>query len=268
MSLWGVRRYRPDKRGMSQAKVQLERDFMEAYVPCAEFTMVDWARCHSVWTAVKHLVRTEVPGAMVECGVWKGGVAMLIANTLKALGQADRELFLYDTFAGMAEPTAHDIAFGGGPAHETWRAHERGTHNDWCYAPLEEVQRNLASTGYEPSRLTFVKGLVQDTIPTHVPESIALLRLDTDWYASTYHELVHLYPRLQVGGVVIFDDAYHWHGQRQALDRYFEEQGIHLMLNRINNSIVAVKTAPHGLSIAERESAGIDITEHSAKHAA
>jgi hypothetical protein len=82
----------------------------------------------------------------------------------------------------------------------------------------------------------FVKGLVEDTLPSSAPESIALLRLDTDWYESTRHELIHLFPRLVSGGVLILDDYGHWQGARKALDEYFEEHGVKMLLNRIDYS--------------------------------
>ena len=77
-----------------------------------------------------------------------------------------------------------------------------------------------------------VKGKVEDTLPGHAPDHIAVLRLDTDWYASTKHEMEHLYPRLARGGVLIIDDYGHWAGSRQAVDEYLAEHGIHLLLNR------------------------------------
>jgi hypothetical protein len=79
-----------------------------------------------------------------------------------------------------------------------------------------------------------VKGKVEDTIPRAAPKQIALLRLDTDWYESTYHELKHLYPRLVPGGVLILDDYGHWEGARRAVDQYFEEERIRLFLHRID----------------------------------
>ncbi|MEM9111056.1 MAG: TylF/MycF/NovP-related O-methyltransferase [Planctomycetota bacterium] len=235
-----------------QNDIKLEREFAQAYLPVREFTMVDWERCYSVWNSLNYVLNAGIPGALVECGVWKGGVCMLMAKTLKDRGVTDRELYLYDTFAGMAEPTDRDVSFSGQVAQTKWRQSQHADHNTWCYAPLEQVQQNLASTGYASSRCRFIQGKTQDTLPETLPDQIALLRLDTDWYESTYHELTHLYPRLAPGGVVIFDDAYFWHGQRMAMERYFQEQGITLCLNRVGISSVAVKATPHGLSAAER----------------
>jgi hypothetical protein len=108
---------------------------------------------------------------------------------------------------------------------------------------LEEVRSNLVATGYPLDRVRFVKGIVQDTIPAAAPEVIALLRLDTDWYDSTAHELLHLYPRLVPGGVLIIDDYGEMPGQKEAVDEFCQRNGINLLLNRIDSSgRIAVKS--------------------------
>jgi len=103
-------------------------------------------------------------------------------------------------------------------------------------ASLDEVKRNVLGTGYDSDRVRFVEGLVEDTIPEQAPREIAVLRLDTDWYESTRHELVHLYPRLSSGGVLILDDYGCWLGARQAVDEYIEANAVRLLLTRIDSS--------------------------------
>ena len=98
----------------------------------------------------------------------------------------------------------------------------------------ESVRETVLSTGYPEEQVHIVRGPVEDTIPGKAPERLALLRLDTDWYESTYHELVHLYPRLSVGGVLIIDDYGHWEGARRAVDEYFAAAGSRPLLNRID----------------------------------
>jgi hypothetical protein len=91
-------------------------------------------------------------------------------------------------------------------------------------------------------RVHFIEAPVEESLPAHAPEQIALLRLDTDWYASTRHELEHLYPRLVPGGVLIIDDYGHWEGARRAADEYFGKIGEHLLLNRLDYAArIAVK---------------------------
>jgi O-methyltransferase len=189
------------------------------------------------------VIRAGVPGDFVECGVWRGGSSMLTALTLNRLGDSERRLYLYDTFAGMPEPGELEVDALGHSARQQWSSEQRGDVNDWCYASLTEVRQNLLSTGFPAERLNLVEGLVEETIPGTAPDRIAVLRLDTDWYESTRHELEHLYPRLREGGVLILDDYGHWEGARRAVDEYFGVQAPHLLLNRIDyTGRVAVKT--------------------------
>lgn len=85
----------------------------------------------------------------------------------------------------------------------------------------EEVSLNLSNTNYPDDNIILVEGKIEETLPGVIPDEIAMLRLDTDWYASTLHELKHLYPRLVRGGVLIIDDYGHWQGAREATDEYF-----------------------------------------------
>ena len=93
-----------------------------------------------------------------------------------------------------------------------------GAKNNWAYATLDDVRANMETTGYPSIR--YVVGKVENTIPAQMPERINLLRLDTDWYESTRHELEHLWPRLRPGGVLILDDCGWWDGARRAVDEY------------------------------------------------
>jgi O-methyltransferase len=103
-------------------------------------------------------------------------------------------------------------------------------------APLEQVKEVLYGTGYPKEKIHFIRGRVEETIPSSAPPAISLLRLDTDWYDSTKHELVHLFPRLSRAGVVLIDDYGHWQGSRQATDEYFAQNRIPILLNRIDCS--------------------------------
>jgi len=101
-------------------------------------------------------------------------------------------------------------------------------------AGIDVVRRMIEPLGYPPERLHFVKGMVEDTIPTVMPPEIALLRLDTDFYSSTKHELVHLYPRLASGGVLIIDDYGAMPGCRRAVDEYAAEYQLRWFLTRLD----------------------------------
>ena len=161
---------------------------------------------------------------------------MAAARILLEEGDDTRELYLYDTFAGMTDPTTADVTDKGASANRWMRRYGRDEagHSKWCNASLDDVRQNIASTGFPLDRVTFVEGPVEATIPGVAPDRIAVLRLDTDWYESTAHELTHLFPRLAPGGVLILDDYGHWQGARRAVDEYLDKAGLHLLLHRID----------------------------------
>ena len=209
------------------------------------YTMTSPERLFSLIGAARYIAAARIPGAIVECGVWRGGSMMAAAFALLDAGESGRELYLFDTFEGMSAPTAHDVAIDGQSAAALLQA-PRSTAADspWCYATLPDVQAALARTGYPVERIHYVQGRVEDTLPARAPRPIALLRLDTDWYESTRHELEHLYPLLSPGGVLIIDDYGHWGGCRKAVDEYFAARGIRILLNRVDyTGRIAIKPA-------------------------
>ena len=185
----------------------------------AAYTMTPPERVSVLIDAVNYVARQGVPGAMVECGVWRGGSMMAIALALLAR-EDERDLYLFDTYEGLTAPTERDVDLAGRSQVDLWSAEDRG-----AVAALTEVQRALATTGYSAGRLHFVKGKVEDTLPDQAPETIALLRLDTDWYESTKHELETLYARLVPGGILMIDDYGHFRGAQEAVDEYFGDSG-------------------------------------------
>ncbi|MGH2922901.1 MAG: TylF/MycF/NovP-related O-methyltransferase [Solirubrobacterales bacterium] len=210
-------------------------------------SMTGVARMLATVDAVRHCVRREIPGPFAECGVWRGGSVLAMLLTLRDLGIDDRDVYLYDTFEGMTEPTEHDTSQFHRPAVEEWHEAEREGVRlyDDAFDPEsfneEVVRENIGLAGYPQSRLHLVKGPVEATIPDTVPDRLALLRLDTDWYESTLHELQHLYPLLSPGGVLIVDDYGHWEGARRAVDEYFEGQDAPLLSRIDYTGRIAVK---------------------------
>lgn len=215
----------------------------------AGYTMTGPERRFALIESIRYLVQANVPGDFVECGVWRGGSVLTMILTLQELGLDNRDFWLYDTFEGMTAPTAEDVSRFSSPALATWTAAQNGAKRAWqqMFRPevfsMEKVVELLHATGYPKDRLHFVRGPVEDTLPATIPAQIALLRLDTDWYASTRHELDHLYPRLASRGVLLIDDYGHWQGCRQAVDEYFSQPDIEpVLLNRIDYTArVAVK---------------------------
>lgn len=199
------------------------------------FTQTSIERLSALCEAVKYVVENQIPGDIVECGVWKGGSMMAVAHTLLLLKDYSRHLHLFDTFEGMTKPSEEDISLSGEIASELLKANQKEDQDSiWCYAPLDFVKASVNSVDYDATKVHFIKGKVEDTIPDQAPKAISLLRLDTDWYESTRHELIHLFPRLSPGGVIIIDDYGHWKGARKAVDNYFQENKIKILLNRID----------------------------------
>ena len=209
---------------------QADRKIIEDASP---YTMTSVERRASLLGTIDHIVRHDVPGDVVECGVWRGGSMAIVASALLARGDTSRHLYLYDTFEGMSEPTEKDWSAEGESAQSQLDRTPRG-EGVWCEASLEDVQATLWATGYPREKVHFIKGKVEDTIPEGAPSTIAVLRLDTDWYESTRHEMEHLFPRLSKHGVLIVDDYGHWQGARQAVDEYFARSKEPVFLHRVD----------------------------------
>jgi len=235
-----IRRF-PGPEAPSPEPASLPPDFDETDIALweavAPYTMTSPERVFSLRRAVEYVVKNDVPGDFVECGVWKGGSSMVMALTLLRLGDWSRHLYLYDTFEkGWPEASEVDVTFDGVTGHELYlQAIARGETEDTLFAKFHAVQAAMDSTEYPPDKVHMIKGRVEETIPDHIPDTIALLRLDTDWYESTKHELVHLYPRLSVGGPLIIDDYGWFEGARKATDEYFEEHHVSMLLHRVDH---------------------------------
>jgi O-methyltransferase len=212
------------------------------------YSMTGAPRMLALVDAVRYCIARGVPGAFAECGVWLGGSVLAMILTLQDLGVSDRDIYLYDTFEGMTAPTKEDVSAFDPPALATWQQAQADSHRPWqelfdADAFNEDgVRETVLQTGYPSERVHFVRGPVEETVPGTAPERIALLRLDTDWYESTRHELIHLFPRLVSSGVLIVDDYGHWQGARQAVDEYFSNEHAPLLLTRIDYTArIAVK---------------------------
>ncbi len=213
----------------------LSRDSVETMASVRQFTMTSTERLNGLCEAVRYINETGIEGDIVECGVWRGGSMMAIAEMLKRSGDTSRNLHLFDTFEGMSEPTEADVSVDGATAVDQLANEDKNDGKSvWCVASLEDVQSHMTQTGYPNERVHYHVGKVEETIPEAAPSKIALLRLDTDWYESTAHEMEHLFSRLSDGGVLIVDDYGHWQGARRAVDEYFAKHSIGMMLHRLD----------------------------------
>jgi hypothetical protein len=205
--------------------------------------MTGTERLFGLIEAVKYVVQNQIDGAFVECGVWKGGSMLAAIETLVYLNDLSRQLYLYDTFEGMSAPTKEDVSCNNQEADRMLQSDtNKQTNLVWAYSTIEEVKKTITLSPYPSEKIHYVKGKVEDTLPASIPDQIALLRLDTDWYESTKHELVHLYPKLVKGGVLIVDDYGYWKGAKKAVDEYFQQNKIPILLNRMDETgRIAVK---------------------------
>jgi len=231
---------KPSKKSKPAFPVDFDEDYCDIIRAVRPYTMTGNDKLHALISATKYIHTHNLPGAVVECGVWRGGSMHAVARTLDALTDHSRDLYLFDTFEGMVEPTDKDARFDGQTAAELLKTSKR-SGKVWAYASLEDVQEGFSNVPYPSERIHYIPGRVEDTVPGEAPEQIALLRLDTDWYESTRHELEHLYPRLVSGGVLFIDDYGWWQGSRAATDEFLADTGAQLLLIRTGSGRVAVK---------------------------
>jgi hypothetical protein len=233
-----LRRFRPTQPApvaVTPPDLAADAEFLELWKLCRAYSMTSIERMYGLYQAVQYLTRHGIAGDFVECGVWRGGSTMLMAYTALASGDPSRRLWLFDTFTGMPPPSAADRDYTGIAAAQCLATHP-AAELFRAFAPLDEVRQNIHTTGYPSDLVTYVAGKVEVTIPAHMPDSIALLRLDTDWYESTKHELQHLYGRVVQGGIVILDDYGWWQGAKAAVDEFFAVNGPAPLMHRLDSS--------------------------------
>jgi hypothetical protein len=212
-----------------------EADIAEIITSVQEYTMTSPARVAAFVDAIDYIEKNKITGAIVECGVWRGGSSMAAMYRLVKKWEVNRDFFLYDTYAGMSEPTTVDVSHQGVSAEKLMKE-SKDPAGVWCIAGLEDVTKNVRLTGYPLEKIQFIQGKVEETIPQVIPDQIAILRLDTDWYESTQHELKHLFPRLHPQGVLIVDDYGYWQGARKAVDEFLAQLSGKYYMARIDQT--------------------------------
>ena len=166
----------------------------------------------------------NIPGDIVECGVWKGGNLILCQKYLN-LQNVSIKIHGFDNFEGMVKPKEIDADYRNVPASEMHSLFKKDKNkNSWAYCSLEDVNKNIKET-VPKHNIKLIKGIVEKTLldQKNLPEKISILRLDTDFYESTKIELEILYPKLVSGGFLIIDDYGHFKGCRKAVDEYFRD---------------------------------------------
>jgi hypothetical protein len=197
--------------------------FAMHYIRGNAVTMLPHARLDNIRACVAAILRDEIPGDVIEAGVWRGGGSIFLKGCLAAMGGGGRTVWVADSFEGLPEPDPAQ-------AREYEFFHSRLMQENYARmaAGLEEVQANFAAYGLLDDRVRFLKGWFCDTLPAAPIERLALLRLDGDYYESTMDTLTALYDRLSPGGFVIVDDYGEdlWTNCRAAVDAFRAERGI------------------------------------------
>lgn len=239
---FSIVRHRPHGKELIPAFVDPE--FVKLWEKYNHLTMVPWQGAYAAYSGAKHVAKYNIPGDIVEAGVWRGGIAFIIAETLKHFGSEDRTIYMYDTYAGMSEPTEEDTKSStGNSALKKYNLRKKDGYVDWCYASIEEVQEHLEKVPYPKEHFKLVKGKVEDTIPNTAPTQVSLLRVDTDWYESTKHIMEHLFSNLSTHGIFICDDFGKWEGARKAVEEYLSKNNIRIFLNTetCSGNVIGVK---------------------------
>jgi hypothetical protein len=220
--------------------VEASRNEIETFEVIREFTGTSPERAFHLMRSVKYIVDNSIEGDFIECGVAKGGSAMLMASILFELGETNREIYLYDLFG--ARPHFMDLdreIESGVTVSEYYRAVDSGKKSaisNWTFYSKAVVVENLNKIPYPREKIHLIEGDVLRTLPLSTHSSIALLRLDTDFYESTKIELSLLYPKLSIGGVLILDDYGHWEGAKTAVDEYFKSTNASPLLHVVDSA--------------------------------
>ncbi len=184
--------------------------------PAHAHTMIGLKRLNNIDFCIQNILKNNIPGDLVETGVWRGGATIFMRGILKAYNVTDRLVWVCDSFQGLPPPDPATY-----PSDEGFNMHLTKE----LAISLETVQNNFRSYGLLDNQVRFLEGYFRDTLPTAPIEQIALLRLDGDLYESTMNALENLYPKLSVGGYVIIDDLCMWICV-QAVNDYRNAHGI------------------------------------------
>lgn len=198
--------------------------------------MVSYRRLRNVYELAETTERDKIEGAFVECGVWRGGCAGIMAYVSKQFG-SNRKIHLFDSFEGLPDPTGEDGREASSYMDNVRKGKLAPRYK--CEAPLELVEELFFDKlMLSPSVVHFHKGWFDHTIPLQKAkiDKIAILRLDADWYESTKVCLAQLYDKVVQGGFVILDDYGYWEGCKKATDEFFIERNIHPTLKKIDKS--------------------------------
>jgi len=191
------------------------RDTGNDWPPSAE-TMVGRQRLTNVRWATETVLADNIPGDLIETGVWRGGVTILMRGILEAWGDAERRVFVADSFQGLPAPNK---AYPQDAGHDL-------SNVTTLAVSADQVRANFKRYGLLDQQVEFLEGWFRDTLHQAPIDQLAILRLDGDLYESTMDALEALYPKVAPGGFVIVDDYGAWEPCRKAVDDYRAAQNI------------------------------------------
>jgi O-methyltransferase len=186
-------------------------------------TMIGMKRLDNIQYAIETVLEDGVDGDLIEAGAWRGGACIFMRAVLAANGVENRKVLVADSFDGLPEPD------------EQYPADSNDIHHIYTYLAVsrDEVEHNFRKYGLLDDKVVFLQGWFKDTLPAAPVEKLSVLRVDADMYGSTLEALVHLYPKLSMGGFCIIDD-YALNGCRQAVDDFRAERQIEAEIHEID----------------------------------
>lgn len=189
-------------------------------------SMVNKLRRGAYSGVIENILDKNIPGDLVETGLWRGGLTVLAAQKLDAVN-SEKRIYAFDTFEGMVRPSSFDVGFDGLNALDKFeKVKINANSSDWCNAGEDSVKKTLeAGVPNYHSLVTLVKGDVKNTAPAicSVIKDLAIVHLDTNWYESTRVEVEVFYPKISVGGFLIVNGFSDWKGCHRAIKEYFGE---------------------------------------------
>ena len=195
----------------------------------SKFSLLSEERLLHNIQSVEHILLNKIEGHIVEIGVYRGGSIMAMIYTLQR-NNTLRHIYMYDTYEGMTDATANDIMLATGIHYNNAVIKNISL---MCKASLEDVKQNINTTNYNESYIHYVKGNILNN--TIYPDKICILRLDTDFYDSTKHELETFYDLVSPGGIIIIDDYGFWNGSRRATDEFLQDKP-HIKIYQIDDT--------------------------------
>jgi hypothetical protein len=215
-------------------RFQFLSGFVQHYIKGPSVSMLPLARFDSLQFCIADVLRNEVPGDLIETGVWRGGATIFMRAALAAYEDPARQVWVADSFEGLPKPDAEKYPIEAQVHEGPFMARACGH----LAVSLEEVKRNFEAYGMLDNRVRFLKGWFKDTLPLAPIEKLSIMRLDGDFYESTMDSLTNLYDKLSVGGYAIIDDYGEdsWTYCRKAVEDFRRDRRIEEPMIKVDPS--------------------------------